>query len=78
MRLRFLGMKCRKIEKLITIVDNRNRNLMKYPTLGINKDKDFMPTVANMEGVDTSKYKLYKIVHLYSLECRRDATCVYV
>ena len=40
MRLRFLGMKCRKIEKLITIVDNRNRNLMKYPTLGINKDKD--------------------------------------
>lgn len=75
MRLRFLGMKCRKIEKLITIVDNRNRNLMKYPTLGINKDKDFMPTVANMEGVDTSKYK---IVHLYSLECRRDATCVYV
>lgn len=58
MRLRFLGMKCRKIEKLITIVDNRNRNLMKYPTLGINKDKDFMPTVANMEGVDTSKYKI--------------------
>lgn len=51
-------MKCRKIEKLITIVDNRNRNLMKYPTLGINKDKDFMPTVANMEGVDTSKYKI--------------------
>lgn len=49
-----------KIENLITVVDERNKQLNDYPVLGINRDKDFMPTVANMDGVDTSKYKIVR------------------
>ena len=51
--------KC-KIEPFIIVVDERNKESHHYPVLGINKDKTFMPTAANMEGIDTSKYKVIR------------------
>lgn len=51
--------KC-KIEPFIILVDERNKEGYDYPVLGINKDKTFMPTAANMAGIDTSKYKIVR------------------
>ena len=49
-----------KIGSLITLIDIRNSERKSYPVLGINRDKDFMPTVASMDGIDTSKYKIVR------------------
>lgn len=49
-----------KIDSFIILVDERNKDNHYYPVLGINKDKTFMPTAANMEGIDTCKYKVVK------------------
>ena len=48
-----------KIEQLITIVDERN-NLGIRDFYGININKEFMPTVANTEGLDETKYKVVR------------------
>ena len=42
----------------IETVDIRNAMAYDLPVMGINKDKSFMPTVANLETVDTQKYKI--------------------
>lgn len=42
----------------IRLVDYRNSNLISDKVLGINIDKYFMPSVANVIGTDLSKYKL--------------------
>lgn len=49
-----------KISKFILLYEKRNSERMDYPVVGINKDKTFMPTVANLEGVDTAKYKIVR------------------
>lgn len=38
--------------------DERNSASINYPVIGINRDKTFMPTVANLDGVDIAKYKI--------------------
>lgn len=38
--------------------DERNPTCKNYPVLGINRDKRFMPTVANITTIDISKYKV--------------------
>lgn len=38
--------------------DERNTAGSNYPVIGINRDKTFMPTVANLDGVDMAKYKI--------------------
>lgn len=42
----------------IRLLDNRNKDLITEQVLGINIDKFFMPSVANVIGTDLSKYKL--------------------
>ncbi|HEL1316401.1 TPA: restriction endonuclease subunit S [Streptococcus equi subsp. zooepidemicus] len=42
----------------IQLVDRRNNELITDKVLGINIDKFFMPSVANVIGTDLSKYKL--------------------
>lgn len=42
----------------IRLVDTRNTDLVTEQVLGINIDKYFMPSVANVIGTDLSKYKL--------------------
>lgn len=49
-----------KIGELIELFDNRNTNSLDYPFWGINKDKTFMPTVADTNNLDKSKYKVVK------------------
>lgn len=39
-------------------VDERNKEGVDYPFCGINKDKTFMPTVADTNNLDNTKYKL--------------------
>lgn len=48
----------RPLGEFIEECDERNDKRSDLNVLGLNKAKDFMPTVANMEGVDTSKYKV--------------------
>lgn len=48
-----------KIGQLISTVDERN-NLGLSDFYGININKQFMPTVANTEGLDASKYKVVR------------------
>lgn len=42
----------------IRLIDNRNSERVTNQVLGINIDKFFMPSVANIVGTDLSKYKL--------------------
>ena len=42
----------------IRLVDQRNYDLVSDKVLGINIDKYYMPSVANVIGTDLSKYKL--------------------
>lgn len=42
----------------IHLVDKRNREMLTDQVVGINIDKYFMPSVANVIGTDLSKYKL--------------------
>ena len=44
----------------IKLVDCRNKDEVTDRVLGINIDKYFMPSVANVIGTDLSKYKLLK------------------
>lgn len=46
------------IGKLIEPFDKRNTNGYDYPFYGINKDKTFMPTVADTNNLDNTKYKV--------------------
>lgn len=47
-----------RIGNFISLYELKNSEKKDYPVVGINKDKTFMPTVANLEGVDTAKYKV--------------------
>ena len=44
--------------KHIKMIDARNTESITDRVLGINIDKFFMPSVANVIGTDLSKYKL--------------------
>lgn len=46
--------------KFVRLVDERNTNLVTESVLGINIDKYFMPSVANVIGTDLRKYKLLR------------------
>ena len=46
------------LENHIHLVDERNSELITTQVLGINIDKFFMPSVANVIGTDLGKYKL--------------------
>lgn len=48
----------KKLGELIEWVDTRNRNGNSTNLLGINIEKYFMPSVANIIGTDLSSYKL--------------------
>lgn len=48
------------LAKHVRLVDTRNAESIKDLVLGINIDKYFMPSVANVIGTDLSKYKLLK------------------
>lgn len=50
----------RPLGELIKQVDGRNSNLVTTCLLGINIDKFFMPSVANVIGTDLSRYKLLR------------------
>lgn len=52
--------KYRKIGEFIRLVNTRNTELKAKTLLGINIDKFFMPSVANVVGTDMSAYKLVK------------------
>ena len=47
-----------RIGDAIMIADVTNTDARDYEVLGLNKDKVFMPTAANMESIDTKKYKV--------------------
>lgn len=47
-----------RIGDYIEQCDERNTAGNDYPVIGINRDKTFMPTVANLDGVDIAKYKI--------------------
>lgn len=48
----------RSVGSLIEIFDCRNSDGHDYPFYGINKDKSFMPTVADTNNLDNTKYKV--------------------
>ena len=48
----------RKLGELIEWVDTRNKGVISTNLLGINIEKFFMPSVANIIGTDLSSYKL--------------------
>lgn len=52
------GVKWVRLGDYIEQCDERNTAGRNYPVIGINRDKTFMPTVANLDGVDITKYKI--------------------
>lgn len=70
-----------RIGDYIEQCDERNTAGNNYPVIGINRDKTFMPTVANLDGVDIAKYPNIKLSQkdcLYLVVCRQDVTFVFV
>jgi len=53
-------MSYKRIGDYIQLVSNRNKDLTVTNLLGVNISKNFMPSVANVSGVDLSKYKVIK------------------
>lgn len=53
-------MSYKRIGDFIQLVDNRNVDSSVTNLLGINISKNFMPSVANVNGVDLSKYKIIR------------------
>jgi type I restriction enzyme S subunit len=49
-----------RLGQLIEIVDERNSDGSITDFYGININKEFMPTVANTDGVDATKYKIVR------------------
>lgn len=47
-----------RLEDYIEVYDRKNTNGKTYPFYGINKDKTFMPTVADTNELDNTKYKI--------------------
>lgn len=58
----------KRLGDYIEQVNVRNSELLDVPLLGINIDKHFMPSVANIIGTDLSRYKL---VHRNQFACNR-------
>lgn len=53
-----MKLKYRKLGEFIRLRDQRNTNLITEELLGINIDKEYMPSVANVIGTDLTKYKI--------------------
>ena len=54
------GDKMALLKDLIVEITKRNHEGKELPLLGVNKDKEFMPSVANVIGTDLSNYKIVK------------------
>lgn len=67
-----------KIGDIITVCDERNRNGENYPFYGINISKEFMPSVANTQNVDKTKYKIVRYKRFVFLVCKPEETIAYV
>ena len=50
----------KEIGPMIILSDEVNEGGKNLPVVGVNFQKEFMPTAANMDGIDTSKYKVMK------------------
>jgi type I restriction enzyme S subunit len=50
----------KRLGNYIRLVDERNTDLKVGQLLGVNMTKNFMPTVANMSGLDLSRYKIVR------------------
>lgn len=55
-----MGLTFEPLGKYVRQVDERNTNIVTESVLGINIDKYFMPSVANVIGTDLSNYKLLR------------------
>ena len=55
-----MGLTFEPLGKYVRLVDERNTNMVTESVLGINIDKYFMPSVANVIGTDLSNYKLLR------------------
>lgn len=49
-----------RIGDYIKLCDETNYSNEDYEVIGINRDKEFMPTVANLDSIDLRKYKVVK------------------
>lgn len=49
-----------RLGELITVDEEINRNGYDFPFFGVNKNKEFMPTVATTEGLNPRKYKIIR------------------
>ena len=56
----FQGAPMVKLGELLEIVDELNTNGLRLPFFGVNKDKRFMPTIANTDGLNPTKYKIIR------------------
>lgn len=65
-----------KIGDLITLIDERNTEGIRE-FYGININKEFMPTVANTDGLDEKSIRWYEKIVLYIAGCRPDAMSVF-
>ena len=55
-----MGLTFKPLGKYVRLVDERNTDMVTESVLGINIDKYFMPSVANVIGTDLSNYKMLR------------------
>lgn len=49
-----------RLGELITVDEEINRKGYDFPFFGVNKDKEFMPTIASTDGLNHKKYKIIR------------------
>lgn len=49
-----------KLSEYIELIDERNENSAVSIFMGLNRNKEFMPTVATTDGLDSKKYKIVR------------------
>lgn len=64
-----------KVGDLLETVDKRNSELTYTDVQGININKTFFPTVANIDESNTRNYKIVEIISLPLVECKRVVIC---
>ena len=62
----------KSVGELIKYVDERNKDGQIIKFYGININKEFMPTVANVDNVDATKIRWLKKIVLCLVVCRQE------
>jgi len=71
------NIKTLQLGDVLRVIDSKNSQNDDFPFMGVNIDKQFVPTVANVSTVDKRNTTLFARGNLSIVECKQDGTSVF-